>query len=73
MSLDELTELLKASFGEEKEAEAEWKLVVEAAQQTDGFQKDGKVRADDLVRLLLHPGFQGSDSPLDAISINLAQ
>ena len=57
----------------DSEEDEEWKQVLESLQQTESYQKDGKVDAEDLVRVLMHPGLKSTDSPLDALSINLSQ
>ncbi|QDZ22588.1 hypothetical protein HOP50_08g51320 [Chloropicon primus] len=75
LSVEDLTELLQQANGfEAKSVEGEeWNQVLESLQQTDSYQKDGKVDAEDLIRVLMHPGLKSTDSPLDSLSINLSQ
>ena len=72
VNLEDLGGLLREAgglgAGSEEEGEWEWRRVMEAAAGADG-----KADAGDLVRALLHPEGKCSESPLDSISINLAQ
>jgi len=73
LSVEELTAILKESKDFEEADVKEWEQVLESFKQTKLYQKEEKVDAEDLVRALLHPESKGSDTPLDALSLNLAQ
>ena len=70
VNLEDLGSLLRdaGGLGAGSEEEGEWRRVMEAAAGADG-----KADAGDLVSALLHPEGKCSESPLDSISINLAQ
>ena len=75
VSLDELVELLKGVEGFDAAIEEELKQLMESFQQGESdYKKDEKkVDLDRFIQSLLHPENKGSGSPLDNVSINLAQ
>ena len=70
---EDVKELVKGADGFDETLEEELKQVMESFHSSDSYQKDKSMDVNQFIWALLHPENKGSGSPLDNISINLAQ
>ena len=79
VSLDEVADMLRGAEGFDAAIEEELKQVMESFQHESEEHMDNNsqnkrvVDLDRFIQSLLHPENKGSASPLDKVSINLAQ